>query len=283
VEELTIAGELPALSSSVKTEQRLALAVRNIGRVIRLDDPMFSRDSYSMGMWRPLDFLDRVGGGLLFLQNYEKDRIPVIFVHGINGGPTDLTSLVDSLDRNRFQPWVLYYPSGARLDIISDYLATAVAEMQSRHGFTRFAVVSHSMGGLVTRSFVKKYVEQYPDRFKNLALVMTINSPMEGMPSAAMGVKAPFMIQSWRDLTPGSDFLEEIHAWSWPPTIPYYLMFSYESGKDGDGVVALKSQIPFKLQREAVRMYGFNNSHAGTLRDEDFLRQFSTIVGSVIE
>lgn len=281
VEPLIIAGTPPALLNSVKVEKNLPLPIANIGRVAHLDDPIMTRDNYSMGMWRPVDFLVQIGGGLLFLQTFEKGKIPVIFVHGINGGPTDLKGLVESLERDRFQPWVLYYPTGLRLDMVSDYLVTAVASMQSRHGFTRFAVVSHSMGGLVTRSFVKKYVERYPDRLDNLVLVMTINSPMGGMPSAAYGVNAPVMIQSWRDLAPGSDFLEGITAWSWPPAIPYYLIVSYTSGKDGDGVVPMESQAPLKLQQEAVRMFGIQDSHAGTLTSERFLRLFTTLMSAI--
>jgi pimeloyl-ACP methyl ester carboxylesterase len=263
------------LPAGTKYENRLSLPISNIGRVVSLNDAMFNRENYSLGMWTPVDFLEKVGGGLMFLQEYERDKIPVVFVHGVNGGPDDLRSAIDTLDRKRFQPWVLYYPSGLRLDMVGNYFSKAVAEVQNRFGARQFIVVAHSMGGLVTRAFVKKYTEEYPERLDDILLVMTVNSPMGGMPSASIGLKAPFMIQCWRDVAPDSEFLKDIHTWNWPTKIPYYLVFSYETGRGDDGVVALESQLPLKLQQEAARVIGFNNGHNGTLSDAAFLRLLS--------
>jgi len=283
IETLIITDVAPGLPEGTKYENRLVLPIANIGRVASLSDPIFNRENYSLGMWRPLDFLNQVGGGLYFLQNYERDKIPVLLVHGINGGPDDLKSIIDKLDRNRFQPWVLYYPSGLRLNMVSDYLVKAIAEVQNRFGAGKLIVIGHSMGGLVTRSFVKKYTEDYPERIGNLLLVMTINSPMGGMPSASYGMNAPFMIQCWRDVAPDSEFLREINSWDWPKRIPYHLVFSYESGRGDDGVVALQSQLPWKLQQEAARVYGFNDSHTTILGDVSFLRLLNETLANVQE
>jgi pimeloyl-ACP methyl ester carboxylesterase len=280
LDELAVSGELPAMPVQKNIEDNLSLIFANIGRVVHLDDPIFSRDNYSLGMWRPMDFLTQVGGGLMFLQDYEQDKIPVLFIHGVNGGPTDMKTVIERLDRNRFQPWVLYYPSGMRLNMVSDYLVKAVATLQSRFRFNRYIVIAHSMGGLVTRSFVKKYGEQYPDRMNNLLMAMTVNSPMGGMPSAARGLRSPVTIQCWIDVVPGSDFLNEINSWKWPESVPYYLVFSFESGKGDDGVVPVERQIPLNLQEEAMHVYGFNNSHVGTLKDDTFLSLFDVILAS---
>ena len=67
-------------------------------------------------------------------------------------------------------------------------------------------------------------------------------------------------------------------ASEWPDKIPYHLVFSYKTGSSDDGVVHLQSQIPLKLQSEAVRMYGFKNTHAGTLNDATFLELFNMIL-----
>jgi hypothetical protein len=135
------------------------------------------------------------------------------------------------------------------------------------------------MGGLVTRSFVKKYVEHAAENSKRLRLVMTINSPMAGMSAAAAGVKhSPIVVPSWRDVEPGSAFLQGIHAWNWPQEIPYHLVISYANGESGDGVVPLQSQVPLKLQSESIRMYAFNNDHVGTLNDNNFLGLLNRIL-----
>ena len=68
----------------------------------------------------------RDGGVFVELQEYDARRMPVIFVHGMSGTPLDFSAAIASLDRSKYQPWVLYYPSGLRLDMVSDYLVTAV-------------------------------------------------------------------------------------------------------------------------------------------------------------
>lgn len=272
-----VIAEQPPVIPSVHVESNLWKAKKNIGRVIGLDDQSFTADSYSMGMWRPLDFLGQVGGGLFFLQNFEAGKIPIIFVHGINGGPTDFNELVAQLDRKHYQPWVLYYPSGIPLEIVRDYFASAVTTLQNRYHFKKFAVVGHSMGGLVTRSFVKRFVELHPDRTGELALVITINSPLAGLPSAAYGARSPFPVQSWRDLSPGSDFLNDLNGWKWPGMIPYFLIFSYD-GDDSDGVVPLTMQLPLQRQVEAVRVFGFQNNHVDILKDPSFLGVFTSLL-----
>jgi hypothetical protein len=280
IKPLIISGLPPARPDDVVTDlEGLKLAYKNIGKVMPLDAPIFAREYYSLGMWKPFDFAEQVGGGLFMLQEYDEDKLPVIFVHGVRGGPDDWKSAIEALDGEHYQPWVFYYPSGVRLDMLSDYFVSAVEQLRNLHGFDRFAVAAHSMGGVVTRSFVKKYVERFPEQAGTIRVVLTVNSPMTGMPSATSGVKhSPVVVPAWRDIAPESEFLKDLNAWSWPENIPYHLVFSYEQGKSSDGVVPLQNQIPLELQAEAVRTYGFNNNHVGTLNDESFLELFARIL-----
>lgn len=208
----------------------------------------------------------------------------MLFIHGLNGGPLDWRKAIEELDREHFQPWIVYYPSGFRLNMITEYLIKAVAKLQDQLGFKKLYVLGHSMGGLVAHAFIKKYMERYPDLADSIKLVMTVNSPMNGMGSAATGVKnSPIVVPAWRDLATGSIFLEELISWSWPDSIPYHLVFSFVIGDSSDGIVPLESEIPWKTQQEATRMYGFNNSHVGTLNDPVFLSLLHTILAESIQ
>jgi pimeloyl-ACP methyl ester carboxylesterase len=276
---ITIAGKPPTPSGDIKSKARLSPSKNNIGRIVSLDHAMFGKANYSTGMWKPIDFLTEVGGGLLFLQEYQAGKIPILFIHGINGGPTDWKAVIQNLDSRYFQPWILYYPSGVRLGMISDYVVTAITDLHNLYDFKQLYVVGHSIGGLVTRSFVQKYVDRFPENKGVIRFVMTINSPMRGMDSAVKGVKnSPIVVPAWRDVATDSAFLHDLTAWEWPDDIPYHLVFSYKTGGSNDGVVHLHSQIPLKLQSETVRMYGFNNTHAGTLNDAAFLELFNMIL-----
>lgn len=284
LEPIHISGIAPKPEIKDKIRVEIRESLKNVGKVTSMEDPTFTQDNYSLGMWRPLDFIEQIGGGLFFLQPYLENKVPVLFVHGVNGGPTAWKAAIDNLDKDKFQPWVLYYPSGLRLDMISDYLVQAVVSLQKKYRFNQLNVVAHSMGGLVTHSFVKKYREQYPEISQNLKFVMTINSSMGGMESAAAGVKhSPIVVPAWNDVTPSSTFLRTIHDWTWPKDIPFHLVFSFKNGSDGDGLVSLGSQIPYKTQVESTRMYGFNNDHVGTLNDPDLLVLFSKLLDDSLE
>ncbi|ODB86584.1 hypothetical protein A3195_13370 [Candidatus Thiodiazotropha endoloripes] len=249
------------------------------GEVASLDDPRFSREIGSLGLWKPISFIDQVGIGLYMLSSPEAKRIPVIFIHGAGGTPLEFADLAKSLDSQRFQPWVLHYPSGLRLDIVSDYLVKSINQLESQYPFDNFYLIAHSMGGLVMRSTVKKYTES--EHHPVIGLTMTINSPMDGMASAKFGARSsPIVIPSWRDIAQNSEFLTLIRGWPWPEEIPYHLVFSYQGGDSDDGVVDLESQIPLSLQAEATRLYGFNAGHATILTNPEFIQRFQNILDS---
>ena len=156
IDTIEISGEAPKPQIEAKPVDGTKAIWKNIGQMVTFDDPRFTRDNYNMGLWKPFEFLDKAEGGLFFLNEYQQEKIPLLFVHGVLDGPTLWKQIVKHLDTQHFQPWFLYYPSGLRLDVISDYLVEAVTRLQRKHGFEKFYVVAHSMGGLVTRSFVKK-------------------------------------------------------------------------------------------------------------------------------
>ncbi|MCK5477347.1 MAG: hypothetical protein KAI44_00370, partial [Methylococcales bacterium] len=86
------------------------------------------------------------------------------------------------------------------------------------------------------------------------------------------------VLPAWHDIATGSEFIKRLNDCRWPEEIPYHLIFSYQTGNSGDGVVSLQSQIPMQLQTETTRLYGLNNSHVGTLNDDDFLSLFNSIL-----
>jgi pimeloyl-ACP methyl ester carboxylesterase len=244
----------------------------NMGAVTAIDDPRFEPDNGLLGMWRPLDFMAGPQGGLFMLSEYDPGRIPVLFIHGIAGTPRDFTKTLEGIDLKRYQPWVFYYPSGIRLDMISNGLANAMHLMQRRYGFSQYAIVAHSMGGLVARSYVQKYAERYPDEARTLRVFVTVNSPQGGMSSAAMAVESsPIVVPAWMDVAEGSEFMQRLERYPWPADLPYYLFFSFDGDKNGDGTVPLKSQLPFVFQSQARRMYGLQGSHVGALSNPEFI------------
>jgi hypothetical protein len=116
---------------------------------------------------------------------------------------------------------------------------------------SKLAVVAHSMGGLVSRASPSTTrVDDDP-----IGLFVSYSTPWEGVASARAGVeKSPVVIDSWRDVAAGSDFLRAIFFQDsaakvprdLPEGISYHLIFGVE-----DHTIAVPSAIRWQVVREA--------------------------------
>jgi pimeloyl-ACP methyl ester carboxylesterase len=260
-----------------ESDQGDAVAV-HIGDVVTLDDPRFSEQNSDRGMWRPFEFLQEIGIGLYQLEPYDPGRLPVLFVHGISGGPQDWRWIVEHLDRSRFQPWVFQYPSGFRIERIAGALATGLATLQRRHGFARMAIVAHSMGGLVSRGAIQRLAAQTGQNF--VPRFVSISTPWAGHEAAAKGVDhLNYPVPSWRDMVPGSDYLRSILEQPLPAGTRHDLLFSFKTSggmgmpNDNDGVVGVASQLEPGVQEAAHSLFGLPLGHTEILASPLALRR----------
>jgi pimeloyl-ACP methyl ester carboxylesterase len=255
VTELRMTAERD-LASSVE------LASVNRGTLARWDDPRFEPQEGREGMWTPLQAFTSNGAGLFFLEPYDPNRIPVLFVHGMAGTPRSFRPLAESLDRTRYQAWVFQYPSGIRLDLAAQFLQAMLAEMHARHRYPAYAIVAHSAGGLVSRAALQKIQREgglLPRAF------ITLSTPWSGHEAAETGTRrSPVVLRAWLDLAPDSDFLRDLYAAPLRQT-PSYLLFGYAGGKGSDGSVTLRSMLRAAAQSEAVRVTGFSETHVSIL------------------
>jgi pimeloyl-ACP methyl ester carboxylesterase len=266
------------------------------GEVVPLSDARFARENADMGLWRPLDFILNVGAGLYFLQPYEEDKTPVLFVHGMVGTPRDFETLIAKLDRSRFQPWVFYYPTGADLDTVARGLSQLVTEARVQYHFPHMLVVAHSMGGLVSRAFLLK--QSADIEAGAIPLFVSMSTPWLGQPSAAKGVEhAPTVVRSWYAMAPNSEFQRELFYQDpttmkvrrhLPEGIVHHLFFGFHRddswpGESSDSTIALVSQLRQEAQADALRIYGHDDTHTGILQDPEVSAQLNEILASAPE
>lgn len=240
-----------------------------LGVVSPLSDARFSPESATMGMWEPVGFMKAGRAGVFFLEPYDPRRTPVLFVHGIRGSPRNFASIIDSLDRSRFQAWVLNYPSGLDLRALGDGLVGLLTELRHRYGFNTLHIVSHSMGGLLTREYLAECARAGGCDY--VSTVVSISTPFSGI--AALGDWMEFsrvVVPVWRNLVPEKPFLRDLFALPLPSGVSYHLLFGYRnaatlSRSSGDGVIPLESQLRPAAQNEAVAVRGFNEDHVSIL------------------
>jgi pimeloyl-ACP methyl ester carboxylesterase len=243
------------------------------GDVISLGDARFTQQNAESGLWRPFDFVQHSWAGVYFLEPYDAKKVPVLFVHGINGTPASFDYLIEHLDRTRFQPWVYYYPSGLHLTGIANHLDDTLAKLVLRYRVSRMAVVAHSMGGLVSRGTLLRAAEN--QRPVSIPLYVTISTPWGGHKGAETGVKtAPVVVHVWRDMAPGSDYQKSVFARALPDATKHHLLFTFNRkstsfGESDDQSVTVASQLLPSAQQGAARIYGFDDTHVGVLRNPE--------------
>ncbi len=247
------------------------------GTIRSLDDPLFSDNVATLGMYDPASFLEKAPTMFYALEEDLGFKIPVVFVHGIGGSIRDFAPIVAQLDRERYKPWFFYYPSGGDLDQLAEFFHRIfLSGNVIKLGDMPTIIVAHSMGGLIVREALNKYEKSEAEN--KIGLVATIATPFGGHPAAAAGEKHGLIVlPSWRDVNPESRFIKELFRKPLPETIEHQLLYAYDNpatlkiSKNSDGVVPLSSQLRFEAQKQATGQLGFDSSHTGILENKEMI------------
>lgn len=259
----------PALDLSLKVLYREQPRLQsNYLQTVSFDDPRFGDSNVQLGAWQPLSFMRELGYGLYLLAPWDENKEPIILVHGINSSPRAWQELAARLDLERFQLVLFHYPSGLPLNNSAYMLSLGIRDLQLRHSPQRMHLVAHSMGGLVARRAIQVLSKNDNQR---LCLLITLSTPWAGHPSAASGVQnVPLEIPVWRDMEPGSRYLQSLFATPLPRHMRQWLLVSYGGNKHmlaepNDGVVPLASELRSIAQDEAERLYMLDETHTSIL------------------
>ncbi|HKJ20098.1 MAG TPA: DUF413 domain-containing protein, partial [Woeseiaceae bacterium] len=252
-----------------------------------LDDPIFDPSFSTLGMYDPASFLEQAPTMFYALEDDLGFKIPVIFVHGINGSAREFAPLVDQLDRQRYKPWFFHYPSGGDLDQMAElfYQIFLSGKVYESSGMP-IIVVAHSMGGLIVREAINKY--QGRPRENKVHLLVTMATPFGGHSAAAKGEENGLIVlPSWRDLNPNNDFIRDLYRKPLPEFVKHELIYAYQNpssielGENSDGVVALTSQLRQEAQKQATGQFGFDNSHTDILDSQEVAVHLQSLIAQV--
>jgi triacylglycerol esterase/lipase EstA (alpha/beta hydrolase family) len=94
--------------------------------------------------------------GLYFLQPYDPDRIPLVFVHGLFSTPFTWVQTINGLQadpeiRKHYQFWIFAYPTGNPILYSALRLREELAKADQLYpNHKPYVVIGHSMGGMLT-------------------------------------------------------------------------------------------------------------------------------------
>lgn len=267
------------------------------GEVVEdLDDPMFGPEAGPRGLWKIMDVLTEGNSGVYFMEPYDPERIPVLFVHGIEGYPQSLEALMAGIDQSKYQAWFYFYPSGFRLEGIGLHLADLLERLTVEHQFDQMAIVAHSMGGLVARRAILAYVDSTGT--DTIRFFATLATPWGGSASAKGAADAPIELpDSFSDMSPESDFLRDLfymedgQSRPLPGEVRFHLLFGYHmsgsflsfNAEADDGTISLSSMLRPEAQEDADTQRGFNQSHVGILEAPEVVEHLNELLDECFE
>ena len=180
---------------------------------------------------------------------------PVLLVHGVLCNAGVWTSLRRRLAAAGVGPLyaISYGPPLASIDRFVDQLAAKIDRVLAETGATSVAIVSHSMGGIVTRAYLRKHGGA------KLRLAVTLAAPYAGSVHARC-----FPGTSLSQLRPGNAWLEALAAEPLPTTTEIVSIWSWH-----DSMVA--PQLSSRLEgARNVELVGIG--HNALLIDADVAR-----------
>jgi pimeloyl-ACP methyl ester carboxylesterase len=266
----------------ISPDKPRTLKSRQAGAVVGLNDERFTAENGTKGFWEPIDFFKKIGGNIYFLEEYDPEKIPILFIHGATGTPKGWEYFVNNLDRKRFQPWLFYYPTGSRLKGMSYLLFWKLHNLQIKYKFDTLFITAHSMGGLVARSFIMDYGRYAP----YVKIFISLATPWGGARMAEYGVKqSPAVIPSWIDMQPEGEFLQSLYRDKLPPTVSFYMFTGHRGSRNpfrsnNDGTITLASLMDLRPQAEAKMNYAFNEDHVSIVNSPAVLAQYNTIINA---
>jgi pimeloyl-ACP methyl ester carboxylesterase len=238
--------------------------------VLPLSHELFGPRTAQIAHWHSDFFLSNYGTALFLAAPFVEGRIPVVLVAGMNGSARDFTDLLAHLDRGRYQVLYFVYPSGMPLPDAARQLGVRLEELTQRHNVERFAVIAHSMGGLVAKGVLDQF-----DVGRSLAswrLLISISSPFAGIELAQYAERLPSHPPAWDDLAGHSPFLQKVQGTGFPRTLSFYLLFSARSSRgplaalgNNDGVITVDSMVGTPVSQSARDVFGFYEDHNSIL------------------
>lgn len=254
----------PYLEFEVKPER--------LGKIVDWNDPAFSAKAREMSMWQPIKFIEKGYAGIFFFEPYAPEKIPVFYIHGMGGSGQDFETMISTLDRSIYQPWIINYPSSLSLTLLSHSIAGMMRQLHNKFAYKSVHIVAHSMGGVLTQRYLN--ICGVANRCELVRSFTSIASPFGGVSSAESGVKySPVVMPSWNDLAPNGSPIQGLF-----PKLdsnhlpPHLLIFTYDKsssqlGESSDGTIPLSSQLRVEAQAQSRRLYGVDANHTNVLNN----------------
>jgi pimeloyl-ACP methyl ester carboxylesterase len=158
-------------------------------------------------------------------------------------------------------------------------------EFMERHAVDRFAVIGHSMGGVVAKGVLDQL--DVGDDLASWRVLIAISSPFAGIQTAQYAERLPRHPPAWDDLAGSSPFLAKVQQTRFPRKLAFYVFFGARSSRpilaalgNNDGVLTLDATVGSPLIGAARDVFGFYEDHVSILAAPLVFRRLEQVLGA---
>lgn len=243
------------------------------GGNVSLDAPLFDSRVVQAGLWKHCRFQKIIGFGLFPTEEHKEDRLAVLLLHGHGDSPRSLAGVAAALDAGKYEVVYGYYPTGQKIPETAGSMRAAMRLMVKKQKIKSMAIVAYSMGGLIARRYLG-------DRFgkkdePDVGLFIALSTPWGGSERGARWTWLPASPPSWKDMTPGSDFMSRFFDRPLPDETSFHMLYGTKGGTwrvpgPDDGSISIKSASRQEAVDEADSVTVFPSiDHYGMVTDKE--------------
>jgi pimeloyl-ACP methyl ester carboxylesterase len=132
-----------------------------------------------------------------------------ILVHGLEGGELTYVDWVPALEEHGWHCLKMIYPNDGDVKKPADFLRAQLITLQAKHPRTKFVILAHSLGGLVSWSAL---ANSRPDELSNVTDLITLGTPYLGSQLASLQLElelADVAVRLWKRDWTGLDTISD--------------------------------------------------------------------------
>jgi Tol biopolymer transport system component/pimeloyl-ACP methyl ester carboxylesterase len=207
------------------------------------------------------------------------DSIPLLLLHGLNGTSGYWGNLPMKLKNIGHDVWEIYYPGNQSIRDSAILLGNAIEQILSKYSIRKVNLVTHSMGGLVARTYTVLGGDGvgYKDNINKLLMIGPPHHGSEAASKIGRGDLLPELITwarghepnapAYQDLSVGSNLIWELNRLGINETIDQLVVAGtkgmvlphIEAKGHDDGVVAISSASLLQFG-VPLALVGFNHA-----------------------
>lgn len=241
------------------------------GDIVRIYDEKFCAENAETGLWAPSQFMKAFGAHSYFTRKYDPGKIPILFVHGVEGNPQNWAYFDFRLARTRYQPLYFYYPSGIRLPLATRLLYESLLDLKRKYGIARICVTAHSMGGLIARNLLAQY--DLKAQGIEVVLFVTLASPWTGFEAADRAfLFSSKKLPNWYDVGTTSAFIRRTLQVPLPLSVVHCLFYGTKDS------ISRGRALDDRASAGAAEKFGFDVDHDTILTDRGVFRKYGELL-----